>query len=247
MVQQQRLNLLQEMVEAGMNNIHLHQFDSDEILATNLANRIAVDLQDAIAQKNKATLILSGGNTPKKLFAALSQIDMAWEKVIIGLCDERWVPNDHLDSNEKMIKENLMQNFASKAEFIGMFLEAKSAQNSELECSKALRVGLYPFDVLVLGMGDDAHTASLFPNNEKLEEAYAREELCISIVPTTAPHTRMSLTLKAILSANKIYLHLQGASKLKVYNEALSGEDRFAMPIRSVLKQNQKEIEVYYA
>lgn len=105
-----------------------------------------------------------------------------------------------------------------------------------------------PIDVLILGMGGDAHTASLFPNNVKLEEAFdlAREDLCIAIEPDSAPFMRMSLTLRALLSARHIYLHFEGEEKRKVYEEAMNGEDQHEMPIRSVLNQELKDIEVFY-
>ncbi len=242
-------NSLHEMVEAGMSNIHFHEFKNDNELALKLAQVIAEDLTCAIKQKGSAALLVSGGITPLKLFSALSSVEIDWENVHIGLCDERWVSPSHNESNEKLIRETLLQNYASKATFVGMFIDGKDALHVESECSKNMKSSLTPFDVIVLGMGNDAHTASLFPNNPRLSEAYdfLREDICIAIEPTTAPHMRMSLTLKAILSSSKIYLHFQGDSKLKVYNEAMEGDDIFAMPIRSILKQHTKEIEVYFA
>ncbi len=242
-----QLNSLHEMVEVGMSNIHFHEFRKDSELALKLALTIAEDLTCAIKQKGSATLLVSGGITPLKLFSALSQIDITWENVTIGLCDERWVAPSHNESNEKLIRETLLQNYASKATFVGMVIDNYDALSAEVECSQKIQSSLSPFDVIVLGMGNDAHTASLFPNNPRLNEAYTTDKICIAIEPTTAPHTRMSLTPKAILSSNRIYLHFQGNSKLEVYNEAMEGDDIFAMPIRSILKQHTKEIEVYFA
>ncbi|MDD2357389.1 MAG: 6-phosphogluconolactonase [Thiovulaceae bacterium] len=230
-----------------MSNIHFHKFINDDELALKLALAIAEDLSCTIKEKGSATLLVSGGITPLKLFSALSFIELEWEHVRIGLCDERWISPSHNESNEKLIRETLLQNYALKATFVGMYIKGCDAVNAEAECSQKIRSSLYPFDVIVLGMGNDAHTASLFPNNTSLSEAYTTDEICIAMEPTTAPHTRMSLTLKAILSSSRIYLHFQGDSKLKVYNEAMSGDDIFAMPIRSILKQHIKKIEVYFA
>ncbi len=235
------------MVEVGMSNIHFHAYQRDGELAIKLALSIADDLKNAIKEKGSATLLVSGGITPLKLFSALSSIEIDWEHICIGLCDERWVFPLHNESNEKLIRETLLQNYASKATFVGMYMEGCDAFNVETECSQKVKSALSPFDVIVLGMGNDAHTASLFPNNPRLTEAYNTDEICIAIDPITAPHTRMSLTLKAILSSSRIYLHFQGNSKLEVYHKAISGDDIFAMPIRSILKQHTKEIEVYYA
>lgn len=233
-----------------MNNLHLHSFDNDETLALALAGAIVQNLNDAIDEKGHASLIVSGGTTPKKLFACLSQSNLLWDKITIGLCDERWVESTHSDSNEKMVKEMLMINNASKATFVGMVIEGLDAVSAEAASSERIKASLWPFDVVVLGMGEDAHTASLFPNTLQLKEAFDlhRDSVCISIEPPHyAPHTRMSLTLKALLSTKHLYLHFQGEHKKRVYDEALNGDDRNTMPIRSILKQSIKEVEVYTA
>lgn len=226
-----------------MNNLNFHRFEDEEKLAFSLAQSIVDHLNDAIAEKGSASLIVSGGSTPKKLFNALSMMDIEWDKIKIGLCDERLVEPTHNDSNEKLVRETLMTGYAAKATFIDM------ASENETACAVRVKELLMPFDVLVLGMGDDAHTASLFPNNPRLAEAYdqTKENICIKIVPKHAPHTRMSLTLGAILSARHVYLHFQGESKLNVYKEALSGTDTFTMPIRAIINQTDKTIEVYSA
>jgi len=226
-----------------MNNLNFHRFEDEEKLAFSLAQNIVNHLNDAIAEKGSASLIVSGGSTPKKLFNALSTMDIDWNKIKIGLCDERLVEPTHNDSNEKLVRETLLTGYAAKATFIDM------ASEDETACSKHVKELLMPFDVLVLGMGDDAHTASLFPNNPRLTEAYdqTKENICIKIVPQHAPYMRMSLTLGAILSARHVYLHFQGESKLNVYKEALKGADSFAMPIRAIINQTDKTIEVYSA
>ena len=199
-------------------NMNKYEYRSSEALADALGERIANDLQTAIDARGTASLLVSGGSTPKALFKVLRKKDIDWSSVRIGLVDERWVDPADKDSNERLVREELMQDNAAAAEFVGMYQ-----------------------------VGGDAHTASLFPNNSKLEEAYRLSNplQCIAIHPETAPHTRMSLTLPAILSAEHLYLHIEGEAKRKVLDEALRGEDRFAMPIRAVLQQNEKTVEVY--
>jgi len=226
----------------------VHAFTQQDDLTEALSQSIIAQLQEAIATKGKASLLVSGGSTPKPLFAKLKKATLQWDKVTIGLCDERWVPSSHADSNEQFVKDFLMQDKAGKASFVGMYKEGRNAHEAEAVCSQEMQQFL-PFDVVILGMGADAHTASLFPGNEKLEEAFdlKNQDLCISIEPKSAPHMRMSLTLSAILSAEHLYLHFEGKEKLSVYEEAISGDDRHTMPIRSVLNQDIKDIEVYYA
>ena len=228
-------------------NIHLNNFESSEALVERLSQAIASNLQKAIDTKGKASLIVSGGSTPKPLFEKLRTVDIEWAKVTVGLCDERWVAPSHADSNEKLVKEYLLQKKASKAKFSAMFQEGVEALDAIELCEERLHKELLPLDVVILGMGGDAHTASLFPHNPKLAEGLSLESgrLCVSMKPIDAPHQRMSLTRPAILSAEHIYLHFEGEQKRRVYDEAVNGEDMMAMPIRSMLKQKQKDIEVY--
>ncbi len=249
MVQVLQYNSLQEMVGVGTMSRTLHTFSSQEALIELLSQSIIDQLQEAIDKKGKASLLVSGGSTPKPLFKKLSATSLAWEKVIVGLCDERWIPISDENSNEHLVKNYLLQGQASKATFIGMYNEELDVQTAEKWCSQKMKETLFPFDVLVLGMGNDAHTASLFPDNVKLEKAFDldNEDLCIAIEPSTAPYMRMSLTRSAILSAKNIYLHFEGEEKLAVYGDVITGDDMYKMPIRSILNQDTKNVEVYYA
>lgn len=223
-------------------------FTSQQELLDALSKAIVKNLYEALALKGKASLLVSGGSTPKPLFERLREIDLPWENVTVGLCDERWVPADHPDSNERFVKETLLQSHAAKATFVGMYIEGLSAFEAEKPCEKRLRETLYPFDIVILGMGSDGHTASLFPENERLQEAFDLDStaLCIAIEPTTAPHTRMSLTRAAILRAHHLYLHFEGEEKRAVYRTALEGDAMSTLPIRSVLQQERNDIKVYY-
>lgn len=226
----------------------VHTFKEQDTLLDALSQSILANLQKAIDEKGKASLLVSGGSTPKPLFEKLSTTPFAWEKVSVGLCDERWVDIFREESNEHFVKKYLLQKEAAKAHFIGMYEKGKNIYTVQKRCSQKIKEMLFPFDVLILGMGSDAHTASLFPENEKLEEAFdlKNPNLCIAIEPMTAPFSRMSLTLGAILSAENIYIHFEGKEKISVYEEAIAGEDIYTMPIRSVLNQELKQVEVFY-
>ena len=231
------------------NRLHLHHFDVQTDLLHTLCDSIIRDLQKAIEEKGNAVLLVSGGSTPKPLFELLSKSDIDWASVRIGLCDERWVDPSHDDSNEKLVKTYLMQDKAAKAQFVGMYCEGPSAYEAQVQCDKTVRTSLWPCDVAILGMGEDAHTASLFPFNEKLFQAFDlnNQALCIAIEPQSAPHDRMSLNLQALLNVKHLYLHFEGEKKRAVFEEAMKNGDHYAMPIRSVLHQDMNDIEVYYA
>lgn len=239
------------MDEAGTMNksLHFHEFPTKQELAETLSQAVIENLQEAIRSKGKATLLVSGGSTPKALFETLQKKEIDWDKVYVGLCDERWVEPQHPDSNERLIKTTLLQDKAAQAHFIGLYHDNLSPKDASSFCSEQIKSALFPFDVVILGMGNDAHTASLFPHNPKLKEAFDSDNssLCIAIEPSTAPHSRMSLTLPAILGARHLYLHFEGEEKRALFEHAMQGSDIYEMPIRAILQQKQKNIEVYYA
>ena len=227
-----------------MNN-NFNYFSKKEELHTSLAQKVADLLEQAIKEDGKAILAVSGGSTPKPFFKELSKIDLDWEKVKVTLVDERWVENTHDDSNEKLVHENLLQNYAQKASFIPLKNCSSSPFEGQKECNGILENLNKPIDVLILGMGTDGHTASFFPKDENLENALNTKELCAATIPSDAPHQRMTLSLNTILQAKELFLHLEGQKKKEVYNEALKEGLVEHMPIRSILK-DKKSLEVYY-
>ncbi len=224
-------------------------FETSEQLATALALSIADDLRAAIAARGKASLVVSGGRTPAQMFAALAQQDLAWNKVWITLADERWVDAHHADSNEALVRRTLLQHHAAAAHFVPLKNSALTAKAGEAECEKKLAAMPRPFDVVVLGMGDDGHFASLFPQAPQLSNGLdpANKHLCIAVDPITAPHARMSLTLSALLASRRIVMQLVGEGKWQVYQRALQDGAEKTLPIRSVLQQTKTPVEVYFS
>lgn len=214
----------------------IHEFDTPDILTQDLAKRIIDLLEQAVNAKGKASLVVSGGSTPKPLFMLLSQSDFAWEKVTITLADERWVDATHQDSNEKLVRENLIKDKAAAAKFVSLTTGAHNAQDAEAEISARIDAIDSQFDVLILGMGEDGHTASLFPCSEQISDGLdlTRELSAIATQPATAPHQRMSMSLAKIINAQQVFLHLTGAKKKAVLLDALANYTRFEKPIKAV-------------
>jgi len=241
------------MAGSGKNKIPVHvvtkEFQDRERLVVELAGRIAVLLAAGVKYRGQASLAVSGGSTPVALFECLSGMDIPWKDVVITLVDERWVvPTEH-DSNERLVRNHLLQNKATAASFIGMKNTAPTAGAGEAECEQGLQKVPLPFDVLILGMGGDGHTASLFPGADKLAAATNMDSgrSCMGLAPLTAPHDRMSLTLPAILDSRQVFLHIVGQDKKIVLEEANTNGPAVDMPIRFILRQQTTPLSIYWA
>lgn len=224
-------------------------FDNPSALEAQLAERIAGALQNAIDNRGKASLVVSGGSTPLKLFAELSHKMIDWSDVYITLADERWVDAEDQDSNERLVREHLLQNRAASAKFRGLKNMFASPEAGLSMATEQLANFPRPFDVVVLGMGNDGHTCSWFPcaPEEQLTEALETDALLCAVHPGNAPHARISLSRQAVLGSRQIYLHLVGETKLSVYHQALESDDPREMPIRAVLAQHKTPVDVFWS
>ncbi|GAA0852538.1 6-phosphogluconolactonase [Aliiglaciecola litoralis] len=222
-------------------------FDSVEALNKAFSKDVAQRLSQGIQQNGRASLVVSGGRTPAAMFNQLSKQPIDWQNVDITLADERWVDQDDAASNEAMVKRELLINEANRANFYGLKTSASDANNAVEELNQQLEKMRTPFDVLILGMGEDGHTASLFPCSEQIKQGLDTQEPSdyIAVTPTTAPNQRMSLTLKRLLQSKKVFLHLTGEAKKAVLSEALKNDDPLEMPIRAVI--NQTDVELMWA
>ncbi|NOQ46877.1 MAG: 6-phosphogluconolactonase [Desulfobulbaceae bacterium] len=229
--------------------IDFNEFPDRKSLTIELADQIGELLTRGIQHNGRASLAVSGGSTPVELFEKLSGLDIPWQKVVITLVDERWVEPTAADSNEHLVRNHLLQNRAAEATFIGMKNSAATAGAGEAECAQQLQQVAKPFDVLILGMGSDGHTASLFPGAEKLAGATDLNsgKTCMGIAPLTAPHERMTLTLPAILDSRQIYLHITGQEKNDVLQTAMAEGPANEMPIRFILRQQTTPVNVFWA
>jgi 6-phosphogluconolactonase len=219
--------------------------DAQQLDVALVAGVVAL-LQADIEQHGRAILVVSGGRTPTGFLQLLSRQTLDWRRVTVTLADERWVDAEHADSNEKLIRQNLLLNNADAATFIGLKNSAATATLGQAMASQTLaRLGR--FTVVILGMGEDGHTASLFPGSADLPSGLNMESglACIAITPEHAAYQRISLTLPRLLNSRRIILHFSGASKLKVLASALAGDDVLAMPVRAILKQQQTPLAIY--
>ena len=219
-----------------------HLFTRPDILASKLAAHVADILRRRIEQTGKALLLVSGGSTPVSFFKYLSVETLPWQHVMVSLADERWVKADHHDSNERLLRENLLVNKAAAAQYLSLVSEHDSPIDGEAEINERIR-GLIEddglrIDVLILGMGEDGHTASLFPDADQLQQALdlTTTKYCKAITRQDLAHPRLTLTAAFLLSADHLVLHIEGDKKLAVLHKALAVESEHApLPIAVIL------------
>ncbi|HEY8939972.1 MAG TPA: 6-phosphogluconolactonase [Cellvibrio sp.] len=211
-------------------------------------------LRSAIEDRGEATFMVSGGSTPEPLYKALSNSDLDWESVYVALVDERWVDFDHDKSNEAFTVKHLIQNKAAVANLVGMKNSAGTAAEGLVDCEAAYQQLAQPFDITILGMGSDGHTASLFPHAQGLDEALNPDsnELCAAITAKQSDVTgaiveRMTLSLAGLLRSKLLVLLITGDEKLAVLRAAQAEGDVNDMPIRAVLRQDRVPVIVYWA
>ena len=232
-----------------MSWVHEHRFPDALALAHALSGEIKVDLQEAIAARGMASLVVSGGRTPTRLFEQLRTEALDWSKVWVTLADERWVETNSPASNEKLVRETLLTEAAAAAHFVGLKNPAPAPEAGADWATRALTRVPHPFDVVLLGMGEDGHTASLFPGSLALSKALDRSVApgCIAINSLTAPHARLSLNLAALLDARRVILHIEGESKWQVYQRAKAPGPVAELPVRAVLHQKEVPTDVFWS
>jgi 6-phosphogluconolactonase len=225
------------------------KFADSESLSRALSGQLAENLKAAVAARGLASLVVSGGKSPTRLFELLRGADLDWSRVCIALADERWVDPSDAGSNEKLVRDVLLKDAASKARFIGLKNGAPTPDLGAVSAWETFARVPRPFDAVVLGMGDDGHTASLFPNSPNLSSALnpAAVAGCVGMWSPVAPHPRLSLNLSALLDSRRVVLEIIGAEKWKTYAAASAEGPVQEMPIRAVLRQTRTPVEVMWS
>ncbi|MCO5063361.1 MAG: 6-phosphogluconolactonase [Rhizobiaceae bacterium] len=224
----------------------LHQFASRQDLARALAEAVSGRLAAAIERTSSALLAVSGGSTPGPFFDVLSCTDIDWPKVTVTLVDERLVPDTSPRSNAGLVRARLLQDRASAAAFLPLFGTGDVAADAAATEARLRALGR-PIDVVVLGMGNDGHTASFFPDADELDALVdpAAQRLVAGVHAASAGEPRLTLTLPPLLDAGFIALHIEGAEKHATLERVLAPGSR--LPIRRVMDAVDRPVEVYWA
>jgi len=229
--------------------LRIRCFPDPGALAHEVTADVVARLARAIALRGQASLLVSGGRSPSALFERLHAQTLNWRRTWISLADERWVSPSDAASNERLVREKLLQGHAAAARFVGLKNAASSPETGAAAAWSRLADLPRPADVTILGMGDDGHTASLFPGAQNLARALDRSMLggCIAMCATSEPHARLSLNLSALLNSRYILILILGEMKLRTYAAACASGPVEKMPVRAVLRQRRIPVQVVWA
>jgi 6-phosphogluconolactonase len=225
------------------------RFPDMDTLSGEVAAAIAARLTQAVSKRGLASLVVSGGRSPVKLFEKLRTQPIDWSRVCVALADERWVAPTDAGSNERLVREVLLQGMAAGARFIGLKNAAPSPDLGAVSAWETFARIPRPFDVTLLGMGDDGHTASLFPGSPSLRRALnpAAAAGCVGMWSPSAPQPRLSLNVSALLESRQIVILIAGEAKWRTFTEACGAGAVEEMPVRAVLRQERTPVEVVWA
>jgi len=222
--------------------MNFQTYPDDELMAMGLANVLAGELRQALASADRALLVVPGGTTPGPVFDSLCDAALDWARVDVLLSDERWVPEAHLRSNTRLIRERLLVGRAAAARYLPLYKQADRPE----EVLAALEDGIapaLPIAVALLGMGTDMHCASLFPGADGLDAALAPDApLLVPIRATSEPDTRVTLSARVLRDAMRLHIVIRGAGKRAALERARSLDPAQA-PVRALLD----EAEVHWA
>ncbi|ODT83441.1 MAG: 6-phosphogluconolactonase [Pelagibacterium sp. SCN 64-44] len=228
--------------------IDRRSFADRPTLAKELAESVADRIRAALAARGMASIAVSGGSTPGRFFQALGKTkDIEWDKVVVTLVDERWVDETSDRSNAALVNEKMLQGPAAIAHFFPLYSGGAEPDAAHVAKTNALMAELpRPFAAVILGMGNDGHTASFFPGGDMLDEALTAEGPTLAIRAPGAGEPRITFTLPRLLETDGLYLHIEGAEKAEVLDEALGEGPVADMPVRAVLRSGAP-ISVYWS
>lgn len=205
-----------------------------DMAVMNLAHALTSDLRKCLLQHEFASFAVPGGTTPGPIFDAMSTVEIDWSRVHVMLTDERWVPEDHPRSNAGLVKSRLLTNRAAAAKFIPFYRDGLTATEAAAQLSEEL-AGEMPLSLLLLGMGEDMHTASLFPGAPELPAAMAADApLLCAMAPADQPEERITFSAQALNGAMDKHLVIFGDAKKTAWERAQSAPPE-AAPVSAVM------------
>lgn len=215
--------------------MNLKDYPDRDMMMMSLADLLASELNVALMTHDQAVLAVPGGTTPGPLFDTLSAIDLEWDRVVVMLTDERWVPEHSERSNTALVRSRLLKDKAAKARFFPFYTGTETPEEALDELNASVEA-LLPISVLLLGMGDDMHIASLFPGADKLKEALAdHAPPLMAMRAPGAPEPRLTLTAPALAGAMSSHIVVTGKAKREALERARKSGNPMEAPVAAVL------------
>jgi len=220
-----------------------------------MIDRLAVDitrrLTEGVEARGVASLVVPGGSTPGRLFDALATQDAPWDKVQVTGTDERWLPHSHPDTHETLVRTRLLKGRAAQATYVSLKTASPTPAGAEPAVEAEISRMPRPFDVTLIGMGDDGHFASLFPQASGLDGALDPQSPLL-VASFHVPHAagspdRISMSLSALLDSRFLGILITGASKLATLERAEAGDDAHEMPVRALLRQDRTPVTIFWS
>lgn len=215
-----------------------------EQLAQQLAEVVAEALRADLVHHDHALLVVSGGSTPVPFFTALAACQLPWERVQVTLADERWVAETADDSNARLVRKHLLHGPAASATFVPLTSGHSTPEQGAEAVAERVEALAWPASVVILGMGDDGHTASLFPDSRELDLALITDAATVAVNTPSQPQPRLTLSAERLHHARRHILHIVGGDKRAVLGQALAGDDPRELPVRAFLT---RPLGIYWA
>ncbi len=222
----------------------VHRYPTRSQALDAVAKTLAKALAPSAQKQNRMTFGVCGGRSAGELFPLLAACPLSWASVDVLLVDERWVPIQSPESNEKLVRDSLLQDRASAATMVGL----KTSHDRAIDALDAVEQRLdqlkLPIDALLISMGDDGHIASLFPGGVANAEARRRVVATTSPLP---PHERISLSPTVLRDSQRIILPVFGENKQALFDQVIQQGSREDYPVRHVLDHEEVRCEVFLA
>ena len=219
-----------------------NEYPDRDLLVLSLVDRLAEELTEALQRQDRASIAVPGGTTPGPVFDGLASVKLDWDRVDVVLTDERWVPESSERSNTRLLRERLLTDRAAAANLVPLYAETGTPEGGLDKLSKGIRA-ITPLTTVLLGMGADMHTASIFPGADLLSDALSSE--APPILPMRAPgagEPRITLTAPVLNGAMSKHLLIFGAEKREALERAVKMKPKKA-PVAAVLA----DMEVHWA
>ncbi len=233
-----------------MREVEIESFAGVDAWAEAIAARLAETLGDALRDAGRAVFAGPGGSTPAPVYRRLAATALDWANVAVTLVDERYVPETSPDSNARLIRDALLQGPAAAARFVPLYTPEVTVDRAAAVAAHALADVGGRFDAVLLGMGEDGHICSMFPESPTLKTL-----LTPTLKPTVLgvphgrdglapPQERLSINLPYLMSAGRVILGLKGATKRAVFEDQAKGDPK-VQPIAALLA-NDVPLEVLW-